>query len=619
MAFHAFLLAEEHWKHPILSHGLTSPSHIYYYDIGPLLSVLKQRGVDHGQLASVEVTAFRIIAAWIESCVRETGDESALRNSVCIAALDPDVAVRVDELNPIRIGAGWPKVVAMLVLAFPEIHWIFCQRSVDNGGGLFEEAHFLRSGSNSQEELKRAIDLLRGGFTALFDPTGLRSRIRNNAVSLKEGADYVPIRKKVAATVDDELAYCYFNAYAAYRFGYRSHVVNSHCMLAALFKDGRERVDISFEDLFLRFPDVDAKPDTRMSELEERDKEFSGFLNVAHRILVTVGHHNTRAQRQYLSELKLRPGATLQTFGFVWKPFSGLFNLWKETGLGPADGFVWPPPRSEPDWIGGHSAPGLLHEIADRLAARAKRILSAAVSVPDAIHAAVLATDAAEYLGLKAPTTALEAIAIKHEAEVIAECGFFGVESGIDVKNRIVDLNGELAAVARWFHSETREASADTAKVGILNRIVQRFREHNQFDEELVCLAEIRRLNRRLWRFKRPGVIGWVATLLRWYVDTLLASFRNLAIAVGAWILVFSVFYHVLGKEHDPDKNGVVIDPDADILSALLHAVYAFIGMGPPHDKLVFWEAPVTISAIVLGAVHLGLLVSYLFSIVFRR
>ena len=53
------------------------------------------------------------------------------------------------------------------------------------------------------------------------------------------------------------------------------------------------------------------------------------------------------------------------------------------------------------------------------------------------MYGALLALEAQELLANRTPTTALEALAVRHELEVTAECMFYGVEYNFDVRRRL--------------------------------------------------------------------------------------------------------------------------------------------------------------------------------------
>src|SRR5205085_6309754 len=140
--------------------------------------------------------------------------------------------------------------------------------------------------------------------------------------------------------------------------------------------------------------------------------------------------------------------------------------------------------------------------IASRLIQRADHVLQSASSLPQAIHGALLALEAQEYLGHRTPTTSLEALALKHQLEVLAECMFYGVEYNMDVMSRFQEIQKEVDSIGWWFQPGSRKLSKLNAEIRIVSEMLKMFRDHSQFDEEQKSLKRIRTLHRHLW-FRR--------------------------------------------------------------------------------------------------------------------
>ncbi len=425
----------------------------------------------------------------------------------------------------------------------------------------------------------------------------------------------------------------YLSAYLAYRFGYRSHLVTTKTYMQKIFGKENERVaslealELTFEDLFLNFPDRDTQDTARYSVLATRDQEFPGLRDVQQRVFVTVGHHRTLSSdersnnRAYLQTRKENGGGG--RYRFVYKPVSGIYNLKRDARLRPPDGFVWPPSRPRaPDSTSlrpsSHSAPGRLLVIAERLIQRAERILGSAMSVEDSIYGALLALEAQELLGNRTPTTALEALALRQQLEVIGECMFYGVEAHLNVKDRFREIEREVRSIGHWFNPHARKAAELNAQTGIVNKLTSRFREHNQFDEEQECLNKARQLERFLGLHDpNAGARLWalVAFPFRWYVERLLGSMRWFVLALVGWVALFVIAYchccNCLKKDGHTFRHGF-----ADAISS-------FVGLQPPHelDSLLKsdWALWLSIAAIVLGFVHLGIFISHLYSMIARR
>ena len=602
--------------------------------------------------------AFDQIADKIETFADTSGNSCSLHRAVVFVDPNHEQLTSMGQLNPISLKEGsWSALVAMLVLAFPEIHWVINDVNHPRELPFFGEVHTLGA-TNSVSQI---LDLHRQGFTPLFDATGwrtlIRERVRKTEEANKRVAPYTPVRLSLAAALDEEDEYAYFNAYTAYRFGYRCHVLTTYTIAKRILDEvtppgmtteEREGISVepddavkavngllkndlalSFEDLYMNFPDKSPEVDIHLSELEKRDGHFKKLRAVKQRIFVTVGHQRRgedqqtwSGNRRYLRYLQ-STGCHCKT---IYKPESGVFDLWSRSGLwqrhratnGLAEEFEWPPKKLTPgDHAGGHSAPGRLLVIASRLLKRSSRILSEADSVPKAIHGAVLALDAIEYLGHRTPTTSLEALALKHQLEVFAECMFYGIEYNMDVESRFREIEDEVRSIGEWFHPASRSLSMLNAEIRIISELILIFRQHNQFDEEQKALVRIRSLSRHLW-YRRNKWWSWVFYPARWYVEFLLGSLMRFVLALILWILVFSVLY------------GMVFPSSAQYLQPnLFHgfsdAITSFFGLQPPHDlkqlveenkQHIVW---VMLSGVVLGFIHLGIFVSHLYSIIARR
>lgn len=634
MTFQAFVLGERSWD-LALKASPRPPPLVYWKDPAPLVDAVRKS-------SSCAIDVFREIADWVESSAGTLSTDPSLRGAMALVQLDSDEAFNIETLNPVRTDGGWASVVAMLILAFPEIHWVLLQ-SPPTGkewGPIARGAHF----ATPQLQVSTPIEMHWEGLEALFDPGGLRQCIRENILTLREVGAYVPRRTRAAIVLDDEIAYCYFNAYAAYRLGYRCCILNSARMLERVMKCQENEFDASFEDLYLSF--ADAHPNTgnvHLSHLNERDEQLPGFRRIPHRVLITVGGKEAKNQLDYLEDRSKMDIALRSTKGcpyyeftseLVPKPFAGLFHLIQQSKIQRNKEYVWPPTHA-PTAKAGHSAPGRLHEIADRLVARARHTLANARDVQTAVYAAILAREAAEYLGLKAPTTSLDAISIMHEAEVVAECSFLGVRRDLDVEGRLNDLDSDLEASGKYYEESKQALSVAAAKLQILESLVKRFRDNNQFEEELFCLAKTRSLRRKITSLstkptpspkQKPlylrlldlarGAGVLVVQGVRQYIDLLLVRFSNFFAAVVVWSLAFTtLFWFGIDEKH----AGTTSEEVNTLVNAGLHAVVAFFGMGPPHDLLSLYEAIVTGVAILVGALHLGLFISYLYSVAFRR
>lgn len=349
---------------------------------------MKSDGEQH-----VVIQDFQRIADWIES--KGSGGEGIiLRNAIIFIDLFDPLLHSFDELDPLAKNNGnWSAIVAMLVLTFPEVQWVFNTPYKTPSRPLFRTAHVLGEGNY----LKEIMEVHDSDYTALFDPTGLRLAIRNKVAETIE-ATYVPHRYHVATAIDEEDDYAYFNGYMAYRLGYRCYVISSYRMMERVLKrsdpepeqapaqpqqngtrkrgfrenlrklaqktplrrkkrrraetdfrdaaelrqnaNADEHVTLIFEDIYLNFPDF-REPHLSLSNLRVRAAEFKALddqrRRAQFRAFVTVGHDITAKKdqaddnRNYKREWEAKDES--RKFGDVLKPVSGFFHLWEESGF----------------------------------------------------------------------------------------------------------------------------------------------------------------------------------------------------------------------------------------------------------------------------------------------
>jgi len=565
-------------------------------------------------------------------------DKVAFRLWEELGALDKRLTVLVDtvhfeQLNP--ADTGWDAAVAMWILAFPEINWHF---GCPNGDP-----------SKCVETIKATHSLtalLRPQQDPLFDGTGLREQVREIARQAEEQklAPYLPKRLRCAVAIDDEITYSYFNALTAYRFGFRTYVIRRYEQAKALLGDGDsapDNIDITFEDIFLNFPDK-TESNVHLSKLccEEtgRAKYLPGLKKSRYRVFVSSSQTVTmRDGQRELNRIFIKSGAGTDSAMEIQKPLSGIFDLknkaqferklkWLsdegKTMRGAAEGFHWPPPKHlmEGGEVTGHGAPGRLLQIAEFLISRAEKILSeSATSVHEAVTGAVLATDALELLGDRTPTTATQALDLKHNLEVTAECQFSGVEYHIEIQDRLDEIEDECEVLAGWFHPDQKNAATWNAEMHIVNRLVRILRENNQFDEEALCMNRVRGLHNRLWTRQKPLGVRTVLFGLASYASWLMASFGNFVISFFACIVGLGTLHFVFDYTNptwdDLPANGTVV---RKIIDGIENVFPFFVGANEIGRESVSFSIIFALSAL-LGLIHLGIFLSFLYSVISRK
>jgi hypothetical protein len=569
----------------------------------------------------------------------EGGDvrQIGVQDTIVVVDASSEVLYDLSDWNPLREQPALnplSAVLGLLVLALPEVQWVFIDSEFITLTRLTcADAHLAMSASALQE----AVELFDSAYTPLFDPAGLRESIRRRIRQTREGdsliAAHVPLRSELSASIDDESGYAFFTAYIAYRFGYRNSLVVTASLLERLFSQQRPahgHYSLLLEDIYLRFHDQD--PRTHTSDLKERDRKFVGLTQAKQRILITVGQRhgiseNTWARNVDYIQERTDEGDFIRV---VSKPFAGIFDVWKRSGLmqrlragerhGFAPGFLFPPvsPESIPELV-PHSAPARLRMISDALINRSGRLLDSLRSVPEAVRASVLAVDALEYSGNLTTTSAFEALALKHQCEVLAECLFSGVQFNIEVTNRLAEVHKEISEIGRSHGASGRRNSMLNAEASVVSSLAMRFRAFNQFDEDQECMARLRSLYRHIW-FRRRRLWAWIVYPVRWYVDWLLDSMWAFVGAIALWIGALAIGYATVA--HQIDCSG--------LWAGLNDAVSAFLGVSLMHTEVPLStlvntsSTPVDIGLLnmlaeVLGFIHLGIFISHIYSLVTRR
>jgi len=546
--------------------------------------------------------------------------------------------VRWGELNV--LGGGWSSVIAMLVLTYPELRWVFGVISPKVATDSNEVV--TKEQAQVNQSWHQIAGLFSPDYDPIFDLSGIRWHIRDICRTTTEGekeiAPYIPLRNRLSAALDDEPAYAYFHAYTAYRYGYRSVPVVRDDLARYLFREKKavpEDLHLTIEDVFLSYPDQQKAHYSELSlgEKNSRASNLEGLTKAKWRLFVTSGQsHQSDEAKSARNKVYIKDNAGVDWAKLVFKPLGGVFDLWDESGLqrrlkwrdgsgrirrGVAQGFVWPPLRQSHDHDDtGHSSPGRLALVATRLIERARRLLADDhLSIPDAVKGAVWVTDALELLGGRTPTTAIEALSLKHQFEVLAECGFPGVEYHLIVKPRLKEIQRELEPLSAWFHRSQRTTARLNAEMTILNRLIQIFREHGEFDEEQICMNRVRHLNNTLWLRDHPArYLVW--PVLR-YIEVLIGSFPLFVLVIAMWIALLSSLYWVFHGGSDYQTVLAVED-----------AITSFFSIGGPihHGPdgrtaltSTMGYAGVICLAVVSGCVHLGVFISHLYSMISRK
>lgn len=247
--------------------------------------------------------------------------------------------------------------------------------------------------------------------------------------------------------------------------------------------------------------------------------------------------------------------------------------------------------------------------IAEILLRRAEAIGSGPTSVVTAIRAAVHAADAIELSTGRTPTTALGGMVLRQELEVKAECAFVGAGFHIGTERRTRELDAELNSVTVWFHEDVRRKATLDARVSTLSRLVLIFRNAGKLEEETACLNALRHSNRSLRSPEWKGNLAvWLFLWLRHgfmaYAEWLMGSLDRLVLMNAVWIATLTFIAWRLC-------------PSKPITTFAAQAASWFLGTSPLTDWSVL--TPLSWVGTAMGVFHLGVLVSFLYSLIARK
>ena len=114
----------------------------------------------------------------------------------------------------------------------------------------------------------------------------VRARMKSD-VEVGADASYLALRENLAVAIDDEESYAYLHAYTAYRNGFKAAHVGSDDLATYILGNSAPlgTPDLSFEDLFITFPDGSHG----YSWLRHRDEILPLLARTPQRIFVTSG------------------------------------------------------------------------------------------------------------------------------------------------------------------------------------------------------------------------------------------------------------------------------------------------------------------------------------------
>jgi hypothetical protein len=500
----------------------------------------------------------------------------SLRESVVLV----DEYFDITECKPIGITQNKDNFWGRLILAFPEVEFIFQNKTLPGSTSIKSwSASFLDKNS----------------FAPIFDFSGVRNRIKINlGIALIN-------RNKKARIIEDETSFAYFHGYIAYKTGHKAQLFTSLNHLEQEEKYYKENKDekshpaLQIQDLSLGFADKSDTDKIKYSDLYTRYEKFTFLKNIEEDrdFAITVGKEGSQVKKRIpiklndkwyhlveraskngqsilvksiegkknnkeflffskepihekvtpcdICNLKVKKFKDLHKVELIYKPTKGIYHILE----------ILKPCSNSNDQTtssaetGNHSAEGILAVIAENLLNRAIIILENTNHVETAIHAAILAVDAKEMLNGLTPTLALQAFILQQKAEATAECLFAGTEYNILLGERFKDINKEVEVISKRFSPKVRSKMELNTRLSIVESLSGIYSTNRQFEEELECLKEARKLSIKLVSEKNKPY-GFFLKL----IDSPLNSIKRFAYILLLIQLFYGTLYYFINKLH---------------------------------------------------------------------
>lgn len=450
--------------------------------------------------------------------------------------------------------------------------------------------------------MERLFNLLKrhqNGYRTLFDPSGLRTSIKIDIVKYydekkEKTLPYITgILKdrntKCAVALDEELPFIFLNGYTAYRFGYRCYMISSKSeMFEVLNSESKRIINLSFEDKELRFHDmIDIEEMNKINDLKERAEllnKLSEETGIKRFIVTGV-----------LSSDKING------FLIIHKPYSGLYHLGKKSDIYNSSNkkitsqeyLSFESQRNYSDKqfklennnTGKELTNDTMKEhpnainrillIANLMLNRARNISKQAITSEMAVHSALLALEAKELLHGRSITTVLEAISIQHQAEVMAECSFYGVTHDIETDLRFAGIAEEVDDTIDISSKEKRKlAQSYNAQIETINNLRHIFKDYEQFDEEESCLDKVRELRQGLHFYSSFNPSRRIKALGSMFVEK---YFNWLLVSKGKWNIPWNIVKSI----------GYIV-----IFCMVFYWIVLMVGMGKSYEITFLCKEP---------------------------
>lgn len=339
---------------------------------------------------------------------------------------------------------------------------------IDDLPALHEPLHFVSPLDGGAGLISTLVRFARG-MRCWFDPTGLRTLVRNRFLGTVFGADgtwdntwlnrrlLLERLDGAAMAVDEEREFAALNAYAIYKFGRRVWMVTT-------YREFREKplwnagaLDsgiVIIRDIDIRFPDIPSG----MGEVREDLADICGsiwkddvlrVLEDVHVRAVSADARVAQCQSGCWTDEDRRCGQRDSSIGREFlglnKPIGTLYEIIQllpnsaETvstisGITSIEG-------NKRGSGGGHGAPYVNLQMTESLLMQAR---TSGGSPTGNLIGALLAGEAYQLILGMSKTTSLEALLLLHKKEVEAEMEFPGISHDIDIQSRRRDIETAL-------------------------------------------------------------------------------------------------------------------------------------------------------------------------------
>lgn len=554
-------------------------------------------------------------------------------------------AIPIESINPLGHKSHLSTFIGKMILTYPEVIWRVNNRLLNPIDYYNTEDELLNP------SLETSIRLAKRKYEPLYDPYGLREAVINNMNSF---GYTIKTRARKAIVVDDEPDYATINSYILYKYGNRTLRVNTDSMLKEIANQYKPIVSI--EDLYLNFEDIDPHERESMSSLETRDgpQGMKFISGIKYRIIMTtLGTKDNSENLRYLEDNYNSNNSKAKNNIDKWaiviqKPITGIHEIYEHTGLKKWQDTVYDKTNDHTGErerkrqtagskieLPNHSCPGGVLAVVLRIRNRIEQIERNCNSIQEIITGATLSTIAYELLNYRTPTLAFEMLSKIHFFETLAECKFYGVQAKFNIRKRLEEIKEETEKISSTsLQQEHSKLIEYNCRVEILERIRKIYQEQNQFDEEQECMKEIRQIYTRIrdeksknWKKERRSKYIAKTTgntikgvKIPGIVNRIMERPLNIIISAAsliALLIIFTITIKVFA--YGTELNAAVIEATS------YNAIVSFMGESVIDNQSTIDRYSIIIdkwfavAAMILGYIHLGMLIAYMYQIINRK